>query len=224
MSDLIIDYKKFPPDFTDQLKNKVIKFIDNGMVGLSKVLQDEFKIQKMFELYLNGNSYDLIALKANVDVAIVGFLSYKYGWFNKKEEMIKELMNNVSEKMKIVKLKQLNFIADAILTIQKYYHHKIDLYELTNNEEILDETSLDWIKIYFKFLDIVSKLEPKDKEEANTTNKSLPQINIQLPLNTQIEKISDSSIAIKPIDNTEDKALEEILKTLCEIKEKQSSS
>lgn len=222
MSDLTLR-KPFPDEFSEELKTSVQKFIDEGLPNLSLYVSEQNKIKKLVALYLQGYSVNEIANNFNWPTEVVGFLVYKHNLYDLKQKTIEELNKTVADKIKIFKLKHIDFLIKSADAITTFYQNKLDdLHNKNapNRPKDLNDIETEWLKLYFKIAESIEKIAMgQDDKNSGAATAIAAQINLQLPENSKIKKELDGSVSIINLSHKEmqDK-INEIMSYMADLK------
>lgn len=216
-------YKPFPDEFSEELKANIQKFIDEGLPNLSIYVSEQQKIKKLITLYLQGYSVNEIANNFNWPVEVVGFLVYKHNLYELKQKTIEELNKTVADKIKIFKLKHIDFLIKSADAITTFYQNKLeDLHNknVPNRPKDLNDIETEWLKLYFKIAESIEKIATgQDDKNSGGVAAIATQINLQLPENSKIKKELDGSVSIINLSNKEmQEKINEIMSYMADLK------
>jgi len=158
-----IDPKEIMTDMTLQEEKQLQRFIEKDMPGLSSV-SDE-KVAECFSMYMKGKSYTELSTSLRLKKPIILFLSKKNDWYEKKNDYISAIQENIQGKLINTKIESANFLTDVINAYHKIMEHKIRdaLARGDKPSEFMDSKEMN---VYFKAIDSLEKLLPKKGSDA----------------------------------------------------------
>jgi len=164
---------------------------------------------KWFQLFMSGKTYFEITNLGGAKYGVLLYVAYKSEWGTKKMEHYGDLVQNMSSKVKKVKLDSVNTIATMVTALGKFYGKKFDRYLTTGNHDIISGLDTKLLAQYYKSIDSL------DKIVASTTGT--PAQPSAAPI--KIEESSDENV----IDvGQEEMSVGSILSILAEAKQKKS--
>lgn len=191
-------------DILDKDAEKLQKFIEAGAPGIGDV--DQPKIQKMFDMYLNGKDYTAISSIMHVQKPIVMYLSHKLKWFESKQEYLINYETHNKQKIIEAKLRSQDFLLNALHVMQKKMSAALNRYLATDNEEFLMQIS---DKRLATMLKIMERLE---SSIATPSEGKGPLISLNVGAST-ITRTGENEIEVTPKEN----AQKNMLKHLAEL-------
>lgn len=190
------------PAIPEQPKNdfsqkdlEVIKAYEEG--GLKEIgTVDEKAMANMLDLYLSGKTYRQISTIVKLRKEIVLYMSYKFNWFDLRQEYLEDLESSMRGRVIEAKLVSQDFI----LQLQTMWHRKIGSrvtkYLATGNEEFIKELDLKEIDKYLKTAELLQKLAGEGK--SLTTDNTRPMVGLNAGDGVTIVKKGENEIEITP--------------------------
>jgi hypothetical protein len=201
-----VDLTTIKNDFSDQEKKELEVYVQNGCIGLDKIIYDQTKIESMFGLYMSGKTYNEISRITRVKRDIVLYMAAKLRWYDKRTDYLEGVQKEVTKKLISTKIESVNFITDLITAQHKYYGNQIEKFLETGDRSIIDSLDLKQLSQYFKSLEVLEKLV-----NPSNVKTSGPTINVN-STDTEV-KVKGSTVEINPNTKTAG-----ILKALAELK------
>lgn len=201
-----MDLTTIKNDFSDQEKKELEVYVQNGCIGLDKIIYDQTKIESMFGLYMSGKTYNEISRITRVKRDIVLYMAAKLRWYDKRTDYLEGVQKEVTKKLISTKIESVNFITDLITAQHKYYGNQIEKFLETGDRSIIDSLDLKQLSQYFKSLEVLEKLV-----NPSNVKTSGPTINVN-STDTEV-KVKGSTVEINPNTKTAG-----ILKALAELK------
>jgi hypothetical protein len=187
-------------------------FKDNGMPGLARITEEQ--MVKMKEMYLSGASYSSISTSFRVKKAVVLFLSEKGRWLEERAERAQENIKVIREIVPYIQNDNVVFLAEISEFFKQYYRKKIEEYNRSGDDRIVQTTSLNALEKYLKCFKLLQ--EAVDGKGGNGENKN-PMVHLHLGENSNVV-VSDSGS--NPESTKENEKLSEALKILAELRKK----
>jgi hypothetical protein len=203
-----------PADLSKSERSMLRSFKDNGMPGLIKVTEEQ--IVKMKEMYLNGASYTSIANAFRIKKAIILFLSEKNKWLEERAERANENLKVIQEVIPYIQNDNIVFLAEVSEFFKQYYRKKIEEYNRSGDDRIVQSTSLNGLEKYLKCFKLLQ--EAVDGKNADSTKN--PMVHLHLGDNSNVV-VSESNGAESSKENEK---LSEALKILAELRKKKEES
>lgn len=211
---------RFPDDFSEELKGSVSSFISSGLPGLSNYVVDQKKVGRLVSLYLQGYTPEEISSTLGWPVEVVGFIVYKHRLYELKQKTIEEFGKSLADKVRIFKLKHIDFLIRTADNVRAYYDAKLEELHnkgVPNRIKELGELETEWLKVYFKIVDSLSEIAEGKSVSAQPPVST--NINLQLPENSKIKKELDGSVSIVNEGSADfQKAVSDILAHMSELK------
>lgn len=199
-----------PADLSKQERDMLRSFKDNGMPGLIKITEEQ--IVKMREMYVSGASYTSIANSFRTKKAIILFLSEKGGWLEERAERAQENLKVIREVVPYIQNDNVVFLAEISEFFKQYYRKKIEEYNRSGDDRIVQTTSLNALEKYLKcFKMLQDAMGGKDGE--GTKN---PMVHLHLGENSNVV-VSEGN---NKENAKENEKLSEALKILAELRKK----
>lgn len=179
--------KPFPEDMSEVEVEELQTFLDSGCPGLSKISESD--IFQWFQLYMFGKTYTEISIATRKQKQHVLFMSYKQDWFEKKMRHVEDLLNNIEDKVKKIKLESLNTVSTIVASLGQYYGDKFTKYMVSKDESIIENLDTKLLSQYYKSIETV------DKVIGNSVSSSSPESGPLVNLN-----FNSSDAEVKQID------------------------
>lgn len=145
-----------PDDMTQEEKNSLQDYINNGCPGFLKVQESD--IFKWFGLYMSGKTYDEIAKITKSKRDLVLYLSYKSKWNEKRLKHYEDLTQSLTQKVEQGKLDSANTIVSMISALNRYYGDKFNQFLALNDKSIIENIDPRMLAQYYKSMDTLKKL------------------------------------------------------------------
>jgi len=185
-------------------------FKDNGMPGLAKITEEQ--IVKMREMYMSGASYSSISTSFRVKKAIVLFLSDKGKWLDERAERAQENIKVIREIVPYIQNDNVVFLAEISEFFKQYYRKKIEEYNRSGDDRIVQTTSLNALEKYLKCFKLLQEaVEGKGGGEGKN-----PMVHLHLGENSNVV-VSDTGKNENPKENEK---LSEALRILAELRKR----
>lgn len=208
-----MEVTKFSEDLSEEEQVALQSYISNGCPGLTKI--DDTKVFKWFELYMAGKSYSEIAAITKEKKDLIVYIAHRGKWHEKHMQYYADIANNLTNKLKKVRLESANTVATAITALGKYYGDQFNKYLLTNDGSIIANMDTKTLAQYYKSIEVLDKMmSPSSGGEGSSS----PSVNINVGSNAKIEQKDDKTVEI-----TTDEAAGDLIKALAKyqrIKEK----
>jgi hypothetical protein len=203
-----------PADLSKAERDMLRSFKDNGMPGLAKI--DDEQVVRIKEMYLNGASYTSIANAFRVKKAIVLFLSEKGRWLDERAERANENLKVIQEVIPYIQNDNIVFLAEVSEFFKQYYRKKIEEYNRSKDDRIVQTTSLNGLEKYLKCF----KMLQEAVDGKGSDGQKNPMVHLHLGENSNVV-VSETNSA----DNAkENEKLSEALKILAELRKKKEES
>lgn len=204
--------QNLPADLSKSERDMLRSFKDNGMPGLARITEEQ--MVKMKEMYLSGASYSSISTSFRVKKAVVLFLSEKGRWLEERAERAQENIKVIREIVPYIQNDNVVFLAEISEFFKQYYRKKIEEYNRSGDDRIVQTTSLNALEKYLKCFKLLQ--EAVDGKGGNGENKN-PMVHLHLGENSNVV-VSDSGS--NPESTKENEKLSEALKILAELRKK----
>lgn len=207
--DLVVK-EDLPADLSKSERDMLRSFKDNGMPGLAKTTDEQ--VVKMKEMYLNGASYTSIANAFRIKKAIILFLSEKGRWLEERSERANENLKVIQEVIPYIQNDNIVFLAEVSEFFKQYYRKKIEEYNRSGDDRIVQTTSLNGLEKYLKCF----KLLQESVEGKTLDTPKNPMVHLHLGEN--------SNVVVSEGTEKENEKLSEALKILAELRKKKEES
>lgn len=180
-------------DLTDADLEKVAKYVERGLPGVSEVTSDQ--LYRMYELYLSGSTYSQIASMLAVKRIIVLYFSHANKWFDTKSEYLSEVQDKIKNRIVDTKLRNKEFMLLLVQAWQRKIGGKLNKYLATGDSQHMDEIDLKEVAQLMKAIDMVNELDESGKNPQGKT----PAIGLNMGGNgVTVERTGDNAISITP--------------------------
>jgi hypothetical protein len=190
MSDnLPILASQFPPDFTDKDQKLLSKFKDDGLPGISTVTFEMEK--KMEQMYMEGYTYQGIAMETRQKKVHVLALASKYKWHDTRVERMSAMVESTYSRKDIFSAENQSFLISFCDSIREYYFTKIRQFKESKDPSVLDGMDVKLMGMYFKAFEALTNAEASKVGDGS----KLPQqtlVNVQGNLNVGESAKSDA--------------------------------
>lgn len=203
-----MDLTKIENDFSDEDKEKLKTYVQNGCLGLATLVKDEAKINGMFSLYMAGKTYNEISQITKTKKDLVLYMAAKMRWYEQRITHLQDIQKEMVKKIKDTKVESINFIANLINFHHKYYGEEIDRYITTGDRTVITGLDMKFLTQYFKSIEVLEKL----MNPSNINPKSSTTININGA--KEIKQVNDNTLEIN-----QDTDSASILKALADLKD-----
>lgn len=208
--DLTIRDQNLPADLSKSERDMLRSFKDNGMPGLAKITEEQ--IVKMREMYMAGASYSSISTSFRIKKAIVLFLSDKGKWLDERAERAQENIKVIREIVPYIQNDNVVFLAEISEFFKQYYRKKIEEYNRSGDDRIVQTTSLNALEKYLKCFKLLQEaVDGKGGGEGKN-----PMVHLHLGENSNVV-VSDTG---KNENSKENEKLSEALRILAELRKK----
>jgi hypothetical protein len=208
--DLSVREQNLPADLSKSERDMLRSFKDNGMPGLAKITEEQ--IVKMREMYMSGASYSSISTSFRVKKAIVLFLSDKGKWLDERAERAQENIKVIREIVPYIQNDNVVFLAEISEFFKQYYRKKIEEYNRSGDDRIVQTTSLNALEKYLKCFKLLQEaVEGKGGGEGKN-----PMVHLHLGENSNVV-VSDTGKNENPKENEK---LSEALRILAELRKR----
>lgn len=199
-----------PNDFTEQDFKLIKQYEEDGCPGLIKVGQTSF--ERMRKAYLQGSRFDTISRTFDIPKKIVMFIAYKEGWGKAKKDLMELTSQAIKENISFTQADNILFLMEFSETFKNYYRKRITEYQKTDDDNVLQSTSLKALEQYLKIMKLLGEAVSDFK---NTTPAQQPSVHVHVSGESQVT-ISENS---NNVDNNQKMA--EALSLLAELKRSQ---
>jgi hypothetical protein len=208
--DLSVREQNLPADLSKSERDMLRSFKDNGMPGLAKITEEQ--IVKMREMYMSGASYSSISTSFRIKKAIVLFLSDKGKWLDERAERAQENIKVIREIVPYIQNDNVVFLAEISEFFKQYYRKKIEEYNRSGDDRIVQTTSLNALEKYLKCFKLLQEaVEGKGGGEGKN-----PMVHLHLGENSNVV-VSDTGKNENPKENEK---LSEALRILAELRKR----
>jgi hypothetical protein len=162
-----------------------------------------------------GKSYSEIAAITKEKKDLIVYIAHRGKWHEKHMQYYADIANNLTNKLKKVRLESANTVATAITALGKYYGDQFNKYLLTNDGSIISNMDTKTLAQYYKSIEVLDKMMSPSSGGEGSSN---PSVNINVGSNAKIEQKDDKTVEI-----TTDEAAGDLIKALAKyqrIKEK----
>ena len=149
----------------------------------------------MLEMYLSGKTYRQIATTMSIKKEIVLYMSYKFNWFELRQDYLVDLESSMRGRVLEAKIVNQDFLLQLQAMWQKKIGSKISKYLATDNEEFANEIDLKEVDKYLKTVELLQKLASEGKNPADSTR---PMVGVNAGDGVTIVKTGENSIEITP--------------------------
>lgn len=208
-----LTFATLPDDFTEEEKQMLIKYVDNGVPGITKVSESD--IFQWFTMYMAGKTFTEISVACKVSKDKVLFIAHKSNWLEKRMKHFSDIVSNLQEKVNSAKLESANTVATIISSFNKYYNDTFTKFLATNDKSIIEGLDTKLLSQYQKAIESLEKIIGSSADKDKDGKPKHPLVNINMNSGTMKEN-EDGSVDISgDLDN---KSLGDILKLLAEAK------
>jgi len=118
----------------------------------------------LFALFLHGNSCEEIRkLNPALTLGQIVHSRIKYSWDDKMRQHMNDLQNSIMDRVRMVTLESVNFVADLLSAANKLHGTAIKKYLQTGDPEHLSGLKIDSLQGYKAGVELMQKLTGQDK-------------------------------------------------------------
>lgn len=195
-------------DLTPEEKLALDSYIKNGCPGLLRITDvDTFK---WFELYMSGKTYSEISDITKHKKDLVMYVAFKSKWHEKKIAYYEDIANNMAKKIAKSRIDSMNTVTSISAALGKYLESKMNDFLSTGNTEVIEGLDTKILSQYYKSIEIVESVVPK-----NGANEKTPNININAN-NATVTTKENGDVEISANTNSE------ILRIMADFKKSNS--
>lgn len=199
-------------DLTSTDLERVREYMDAGLPDIARV--DDIKLARILDMYLSGRTYRQIAMTIAIPKQIVLYLSYKFKWFDMRQEYLMDLEANA--RTRVLESKILN--QDMLMQLQQMWRKKIgsniNKYLATDNVDFANAIDLKEVDKYLKTVEMLHKLG-SDK----IPGQQAPTVGLNLGDGVTITKKGDNEVEITP----KSKAIGDMLKQFADLRREEEN-
>lgn len=181
-------------DFSQKDLETIQAYQAGGLQGIAVV--DEKKMASMLEMYLSGKTYRQIARTMQINKEIVLYMSYKFNWFELRQEYLVDMESSMRGRVLEAKIVNQDFLLQLQAMWQKKIGNKINKYLATDNEEFANEIDLKEVDKYLKTVELLQKLGSEGK--APTADNTRPMVGVNAGDGVTIVRKGENEIEITP--------------------------
>jgi hypothetical protein len=196
-------------DIVERDATAVAEFIEKGMPGLATVQEENVK--KMFDMYLAGKNYKQISGIMRTPKPLVMYLSQKLKWFEKREDYIVDLQQNMERRVVEAKLIGQDVMLQFVQAYGKKFSTKMNSYMASGNEDFTKQINLKEFELYLKCLERLQKSIEAPVQKG-------PLVGINLGEGATVTRTGQNSIEVTP----KQKAVGDMLQELADMRRNES--
>lgn len=189
-------------DFSSKDLEQIRNYQEAGLPNIAYI--DDIKLTRILDMYLSGRTYGQIAMTMGMQKQVVLYLSYKFKWFDLKQEYFIEL--EASSRPRVLEARLMN--QDMLMQLQQMWRKKIGdnivKYLATGNAEFSNAIDLKEVDKYLKTVEMLHKLDSERKPGQQN-----PTVGLNLGDGVTIVKKDDNSVEITPKQKTIEDALKQ---------------
>jgi virulence-associated protein VagC len=204
--------KEQTTDISDKDMEKVNKFIEDGMPGVSTV--NDTTLTRMFSLYLGGSTYWQISNIVGVKRPLIMFMSHKFDWYAARREYLTELQEQIKGRVIDSRLVSQDFLLTLTAAWQKKIGKKLQRYLATDDDEHANAINLKEVAQLLKTIEMIQDL---DKEGRDSKGRQ-PAVGLNLGDGVTIERNGDK-VTITP----KEKSIGDMLKQFADTRRAEES-
>lgn len=214
----LVEKGKYPPDMSPKEIADLERFIEDGMPGVA--LKAE-QLSSLFQLYLNGASYNEISIKLGIKKYIVTYHCVKNNYYKIKMDTLQGMAQVVQQKIDIAGLRGVDLMADVMTTLELYYRDILNRYMATRDPRIIESADFENFKMFMKCMETIHKMRNPDTDGKNKSSS----MGLNLPNGGILKKIDDNTVEVSPLSSStgDTGKLGDILRALSEFREKKES-
>lgn len=180
-------------DFSQKDLEVIKAYEEAGLPAVATV--DDKKMASMLEMYLSGKTYRQIATTMQIKKEIVLYMSYKFKWFDLRNEYLVDLESSMRGRVLEAKIVNQDFLLQLQAMWQKKIGSKISKYLATDNEEFANEIDLKEVDKYLKTVELLQKLAAEGKAPSDSNR---PMVGVNAGDGVTIVRKGDNEIEITP--------------------------
>ena len=181
-------------DLTSKDLEVIQAYQDAGLQGVGVV--DDKKMGSMIDMYLSGRTYRQIATTMSIKKEIVLYMSYKFNWFDLRQDYLKDMETSMRGRVLEAKIMDQDFLLELQTMWRKKIGAKARKYLATDNEEFANEIDLKEVDKYLKTVEILQKLSSEGK--IPTGDNTRPMVGVNAGDGVTITRKGDNEIEITP--------------------------
>lgn len=206
-----LTFANLPDDFSQEEKQSLIKYVDNGVPGLSSISESD--IFQWFTMYMAGQTFTEISIACKVSKDKILFIANKSQWFEKRMNHFSDITSRLQDKVNAARLESANTVATIISSFNKYYNEEFTRFLKTGDKSIIESVDTKMLSQYQKAIESFDKIIGSGKDPKDP---SAPLVNINMGSGT-MKKNPDGSIDITE-KAPDPQQLGQILKLMAEAK------
>lgn len=182
-------------DMTESDSDKIKKFVDEGLPGLSDVT--DVQLFRMYDMYLTGSTYSQISTILGIKRVVVLYLAQNSDWFTSKQEHLNELQESIKSKVAESQIKNKEFMLLLVQSYRKKIGHKLSKFLATSDDKWMNDIDLKELAQLMKAIEIVDEINSSGKIPTKT-----PAVGINIGEGVTIEKSGDNKVSITPKESS----------------------
>lgn len=184
-------------DLSDLDRERIEKFVDEGMPGLYQVKEEQ--VARMVDLYLAGKPYVQISRILRLDKVLIMYMSQKYNWYIARQEMHHELEANIRNRIVEAKVISQDFLLQLSHLFQKKLGKQISSYLATDDESHANAIDPKDVAQALKIMETLERMS----SDAAVGKPQAPAVGLNLGENgVTMTKNEDGSVDITPKQKT----------------------
>jgi hypothetical protein len=183
----------------------VDEFVAKGRPGFFEVNEEEAK--KMFDLYLNGQTYRQISGIMRVSRPLVMYISKNVQWFDRRQEYLVELEGSKFTRIVDAKLMHQDLMLRYVAALHKKIGTQLNSYMATGDDKTLEKVNLKEMELLMK------AMASLDKSIA-TPQAPGPLVGISMPDGGTMTRTGENTIEITP----KEKSMDGMLKKFADMR------
>jgi len=192
-------------DIVGKDEDAVAQFVAKGRPGFFEVNEEDAK--KMFDLYLNGQTYRQIAGIMRVSRPLVMYISKNVQWYDRRQEYMVELEGSKHVRIVETKLMHQDLMLRYVSALHKKIGAQLNSYMATGNDKTLEEVNLKEMELLMKAMTSLDKSIAVPLAPA-------PLVGISMPDGGTMTRTGDNTIEITP----KEKSMDGFLKKFADMK------
>lgn len=198
-------------DFSQKDLEIIQKYEADGLPGIGAM--NEVMVARSLDMYLSGKTYRQISTILKVQKQLVLYMSYKFNWFELRNDYLVDLEENIRARVLEAKVVNQDFLLQLQQMWQKKIGSNITKYLQTDNADFANAIDLKEVDKYLKTVEMLHKLGgTKGEQNADNTR---PMVGLNAgPDGVTIVKTGDNSMEITP----KNKAVSDALKQLADFR------
>lgn len=189
-----LTFATLPEDFSQEEKTMLIKYVDNGVPGITQVSESD--IFQWFTMYMAGKTYTEISIACKVNKEKVLFIAHKSKWLEKRMAHFTDIVSNLQDKVNAAKLESANTVATIVSSFNKYYNDQFTKYLKTGDKSIIEGIDTKLLSQYQKAIESFEKIiSSGQKPPGDPDAKPGPLVHVNMG-NGTIKQNEDGSIDI----------------------------